>query len=102
MNFKKYTVVAILESKPGKENELSDALKNVAKLSRLEKGNIDFRLHKDNNNQCKFILYENWYDNNAHELQLEKPYIIELANKLQTLLNVSPALYYAEEIELCD
>ena len=98
MSNEPYTVVAILEARKGREGELRQALISVAELSRSEKTNIQFRLHQDVNNCCKFILYENWVSREAHEQQFKKPYIIDLANKLESLLKQKPAHYCANEI----
>ncbi len=98
MNNKPHTVVVILEAKPGKEAELQLILENVVEPSRSEKTNIEYRLHKNIDNAQQFILYENWTSKEEHMQQFEKPYIKDLAGKLEGLLAKPYEAYFGEEI----
>jgi quinol monooxygenase YgiN len=96
---KKHTVVCILEANPNQENELKEALQKVASASRNEDTCIEYRLHQDKNHPTKFVLYENWTNQEDHQKQFQKPYILELGQKLEGLL-ASPVLaFFAEEIQ---
>lgn len=91
-----YTVICIVEAKPGKETELKKLLTDVIEPSRKEKTCLDYRLHQDLNNAAQFVLYETWESKSAHEEQFKKPYIIELGSKLGDLL-AKPYIFIAAE-----
>ena len=94
-----YTVIAVLEAKPGKENVLEEELKSVADCSREEPTNLGFRVHKGFENPQQFILYETWASKQDHEKQFDKPYIKALAEKLDDLMEGPYQGYFAEEIQ---
>lgn len=81
-----YTVLAILEAKPGKETILKNHLINIAKLSRAETTCLEYRLHQDHANPAQFILYETWKSQAEHQQQFSKSYIIEFVAQLGDLL----------------
>jgi len=95
----KHTVMIVLEAKPEKNIELKQALIDVIKPSRTEKGCLEYRLHQDVNNINQFILYENWESKEAHQEQFQKPYIINLANQMDGLLAKPYQVFFAHEIE---
>jgi quinol monooxygenase YgiN len=96
---KPHTVVAILEAKPEKGQELESALKAIVTPSRAEKANLEYRLHKSKDNPLQFFLYENWVDGEKHQEQFSKPYITDLVSKLDDLLAKPFQAIFAEEIE---
>lgn len=93
-----YTVMAIVKAKKGKELELENELKKVVEPSRNEKTCLEYKLHKDLNNPEKFILYENWTSKEDHQLQFQKPYIIELLKVFNDLIAEAPQFFFAQEI----
>lgn len=95
---KKHTVVVILEAKEDKAAELKAALEAVVEPSRAESTNIEYRLHQAQDNPAQFVLYENWVSKEKHQEQFEKPYIVELGAKLESLLAKPFQLVFAEEI----
>jgi quinol monooxygenase YgiN len=54
------TVVAHFEAKPGKEQELREALLALVEPTRKEEGCVQYDLHVDTENPGKFVFYENW------------------------------------------
>lgn len=94
----KHTVIVILEAKPGKEAEIKQALQNVIEPSRAEKACLEYRLHQDKNNPAQFILFENWQSKEDHLEQFNKPYIQELAIKIENLLAKPYQAFFAEEL----
>ncbi|QLH43403.1 MAG: antibiotic biosynthesis monooxygenase [Coxiellaceae bacterium] len=95
----KYTVVVILEAKPGKEPALKQALSNVIKPSRSETTCIEYRLHQDHNNPAQFVLFENWKNKEAHQAQFDKPYIQALAQQIDGLLAKPYQAFCMQELE---
>ncbi len=99
---KPYTVIAILEAKPGKESELKQELMKVIEPSRAERTCLEYRMHQDINNPAKFFFYENWHNKDAHQQQFQKSYITALVEKLDGLLAKPYEAIFAEEIQLAD
>lgn len=95
----KHTVVMFLQSQPGKEKNLLNALSEAAKLSLKEEACLEFRIHENIEHQNFFIVYETWASKEAHKAQFEKPYIKNLADQLSDILAQPFAAYYAREIE---
>lgn len=93
-----YTVVAIVEAKPGKEDILKQALMSVVEPSRAEKTCINYHLHQDLDNPAQFFLYENWISKEAHQEQFSKRYIIELIDQLNGLLAKPYQAIFAKEL----
>lgn len=94
----KHTVIAILEAKPGKENELESALASVISPSRAEETNLEYRVHKSVENPAQYVLYENWISKEEHQKQFSKPYILELGARIEPLLEKPYQIIFAEEI----
>ena len=95
---KPHTVLVVLEALPGKESQLKDALMSVKKRSLKEPASMEYRVHQDLNNPTKFFLYENWASKEAHTLQFEKPYIIEFAKEVSSLLAKPYDVIFAEQL----
>lgn len=97
---KTHIVIAILEAKPNKIEELKNALIHVIKLSRMEKTCLEFYLSQDNDNPTLFFLYENWDSKEGHQKQFSKPYIIEFMNIAGDLLVKPHQSYMTHDIEI--
>lgn len=95
---KPYTVLVIVEAKPGKEDELKEELIKVIAPSRAEDSCLEYRLHQDLKNPAKFVFYENWASQTAHQQQFQKPYISTLAEKIANLLAEPYQVIFAEEL----
>ncbi|QLH42503.1 MAG: antibiotic biosynthesis monooxygenase [Coxiellaceae bacterium] len=75
MQHKKYTVLAILEAKPGKEQALKTLLMSLVRPSSEEPGCVNYDLHSCLDNPAKFMFYENWVDRAAHEQHRQTPHM---------------------------
>lgn len=95
---KPHTVIVVLDAKQGKEKELESALQAVVQPSRSENACLEYRLHKSKDNASQFILYEIWENQEKHQEQFTKPYIKELADKLEHLIAGSYQAFSAEQI----
>ncbi len=98
MKPKSYTVIVILKSKTGSEHELKTALQSVVEPSRSEPTCLEYRLHHDQNDRSKFVLYEHWESKEAHQRQFEKPYILAFIEKTKDLFAEPYEAIFAEEI----
>lgn len=67
------TVVAIAQSKPGKEKDLEEALLELVAISRQEIGCINYDLHRHLDNPGKFVFYENWVNRDALDKHRTEP-----------------------------
>ena len=83
-----FSVVAILDGKPGKEKELEEALRSLVPLTRKEDGCIDYHLHQSLGTPTRFLFYENWKSKEVWLQHLEMPYIKEFFAKAEDLLAV--------------
>ncbi len=93
-----HTVMVLLEAKPGKEAEMKELLMGVVEPSRAEETCLGYHLHQDINNGSQFMLYETWTSQQDHAKQFEKPYIIELGQKLETILAKPYQVVFAKEL----
>ncbi len=63
------TVFAEMYAKPGRENDLRQALMGLIERTRTEPGYVQYDLHEDNDDPGHFLFYENWTSQeklNAH------------------------------------
>lgn len=83
---KPYVVIVLLEAKPGKEEELKEALMEVVEPHRSQKACLEYRLHQDTKNPAKFGIYARWENEEEHDKEFQKPYVQSLLKKLDVLL----------------
>jgi quinol monooxygenase YgiN len=79
---------AHLESGPGREQELENALYGLVEPSREEKGCIAYELHRDPEHPGRFMFYEVFADRAAHENHLNSPHF----QKFKVLQEKEPGL----------
>ncbi len=79
---KGYTIIAFLEAKPKKIDELKQALLASVEPSRKESSCVEYRLHQDLDNPALFVFYEIWRCKEALAGQLEKHAFKSLSTKL--------------------
>ena len=58
--FELLTVVAEMQAKPGKEDELRKAVLALVEPTRKEEGCVQYDLHVGTSDPGRFIFYENW------------------------------------------
>lgn len=68
MSDKQFTLVVILEAKPGKETALKEILTSLIAPTRKEEGCIEYRLNIAQDSTNKFMFYETWASAEAHAL----------------------------------
>ena len=71
---------------PGKADELEKALSMLATLTRLEAGNICYRIHKVNGKVGEFMIYEQWKDASALDHHMRQQYLIDFLADREHLL----------------
>jgi quinol monooxygenase YgiN len=92
VNGTQLSLVAILRAKPGLGDELGRRLSTLVEPARAEPGNINYDLHRSNDDPDVWILYENWKapsDLAAHfELPYMKAFIEELPEVLEGAMDM--------------
>ncbi|MFT3739574.1 MAG: putative quinol monooxygenase [Breznakibacter sp.] len=79
-NTKKLKIVATIIAKPEFKEDIVKVLHTVTDATRKEEGNISYVLHRDTDNDLKFIILEEWksqetidfHNKTAHFLTLKK------------------------------
>ena len=95
---KTVTVVATFESRPGKENELRNALIGLVAPTRQENGCINYDLHASSENPRRFLFHENWTTKMALEAHLQTPHIQALLPRVDELCSAPPEIVIWDRI----
>ncbi|WNJ82198.1 putative quinol monooxygenase (plasmid) [Cedecea neteri] len=69
------TLIAFIRSKPGQSEELGRRLMALVAPSRAEAGNLNYDLHRSNEDADVWVLYENWLDAADLTAHFEQPYM---------------------------
>jgi quinol monooxygenase YgiN len=80
------TLVAFLTAKPGKGDELGSRLLTLVDRARAEGGNINYDLHRSNQNSDEWMLYENWKASGDLDSHFKLPYMKDFVSKLDEVL----------------
>ncbi|KWU53371.1 putative quinol monooxygenase [Priestia megaterium] len=88
---------AILQAKPGKEEELRSELVKVIKPSREEKGCIQYTLHQDTDKAGTFVFYEKWKSQEDVEAHIETPHYQQYRQQTELLIE-SRAVHRLQEV----
>jgi quinol monooxygenase YgiN len=93
------TVLAQFVAKPGRENDVCDALLHLVEPSRAEPGNVSYDLHRLKNNPAAFYLLANWADQPALDQHMASPHVRTLLNEGAVPDLVAPPLVsYAQPL----
>ena len=71
----KLAVVARIRAKPGKEEEVKQALLGLVSPTRGEAGCINYDLHQSHEDPALFLFYENWTSKAALDAHAHSPHI---------------------------
>jgi quinol monooxygenase YgiN len=80
------TLIAILQGKPDKRDELLATLRAFVKPTREEPGCIDYHLHVSDDDPNQFIFYENWRSRPDLDVHLKTPLLTAFFNRRMDLL----------------
>ena len=81
------TVIAHMRAKPGKEQDLRDALEALIEPTRQEEGYVNYDLHQGIEDSCLFYLYENWESVDTHETHMHTPHLDDFGSRVGELLD---------------
>jgi quinol monooxygenase YgiN len=82
-------VIARMHAKPGKEQELREALEALVEPTSREKGYVNYDLHQGIEDPGWFFFYENWESADDLDAHLNAPRLVEFAGRLDELLDES-------------
>jgi quinol monooxygenase YgiN len=63
-------IIATVFGKPATAGRLEEALKELGRETKKEKGNVCFHMHRKADDPSTFIFYENYADENAFQSHL--------------------------------
>lgn len=69
-----FNFIAHLRAKPGSEQALEDALMSCVAPTRAEEGNVNYDLHRGQNDPASFTIYEGWKSREALEAHFQTPH----------------------------
>jgi quinol monooxygenase YgiN len=81
------TVIAYMKAKPGKEDELRQALTALIEPTRAESGYVNYDLHESVEQPGLFFFYENWESPEHLDAHLETPHLVDFAGRTGDLLD---------------
>jgi len=98
MNTAKITVVATFQARPGKENELRNALAGLVGPTRQEAGCLNYDLHIRPEEPGKFLFHENWTSKAHLDAHLQSAHIKALLPRVDELCVAPPEIKIWEQI----
>jgi quinol monooxygenase YgiN len=91
-------VVARMKAKPGKEQEMEEALRWIIPQVESEEGTLQYVLHRAKKEAGTFLFYEMYRDKAALNIHSSTPYFAELFGKIGPLLDGDPTIDIYENI----
>ena len=85
----KVTVIAHMRAKPGREQEVREALLGLCGPTRAEKGCINYDLHQSPDDPTLFLFHENWASKSDLDAHSQSPHL-QAWRKRATELLVEP------------
>lgn len=83
---KQVTVVVRIKAKTGMEVRVRQALLNLLKPTRAERGCINFDMHQAPNDPSLFLFHENWVSEEDLKRHFETPHIKRVIEEAKALL----------------
>lgn len=81
------TVIASMRARPGKEQDLRDALEALVPPTTQEAGYVNYDLHQGVEDPAVFFFYENWESGEALDAHLAAPHLQQILTRLDELLD---------------
>ena len=79
------TLIAILQGKPEKRDELLATLRAFVKPTRAEVGCVEYHLHVSDEDPNQFIFYENWRSKHDLDIHLKTPLLAAFGGRTDLL-----------------
>ena len=81
------TVIAHMRAKPGKEDELREALRSLIEPTQAEEGYVNYDLHESIEEPGLFYFYENWESPGHLDAHLNTPHLVAFAGRIDDPLD---------------
>ena len=91
-------VVAKLKAKSGEEAKMEELLGGMVAKVRREEGTLTYTLHRSQKEPSLFMLYEKYANAAAFKAHSSTPYIKELFETLQPMLDGAPEIEMYDEL----
>ena len=86
------TVVAEMQAKPGKEEDLRRAVLDLMEPTRREDGCVQYDLHVHTDNPGRFVFYENWTSRDHLDRHGASAHIKAFREKIADLVSEPPSV----------
>lgn len=81
-----FNFIAHFRAKPGSEQALEDALMACVAPTRAEAGNVNYDLHRGQDDPAVFVIYEGWKSQDALEFHFQTPHFKALMAAAEELV----------------
>lgn len=95
-----FLLLVELNAKPSAAAEVVSVLSGLANVAREEPGNVIYAVHRQQDSQNAFVLYELYEDRAAWESHLAMGVVQRALQKLETLLAAAPRIVRCDTIAL--
>lgn len=85
-------VVAVMNAKTGKEDEMEKALRDIMPKVESEEGTLAYVMHRMKKKPQKFLMYEKYRDKEALSYHSSTPYFAELFGKIAPIMDGDPVI----------
>jgi quinol monooxygenase YgiN len=85
-------VIASAKAQPGKEKELENALRAVAKPTRAQPGCVSFSLYRSADNPAVIVGFERWASSADHQRHLQGAHVHTLMSAMANVLAEPPQI----------
>ncbi|GIX50286.1 MAG: antibiotic biosynthesis monooxygenase [Limisphaera sp.] len=92
-------VIASIQARPGRENDLEQALRDLVAPTRHEPGCIRYDLHRSQDRPGRFLFYEVWTDRAHLEEHLRRPHLQAFLARVPELVEGEPELTFWEQVD---
>ncbi len=86
------TVVAEMQAKPGKEDDLRRAVLSLIEPTRKEDGCVQYDLHVHTSDPAHFMFYENWTSQAHLDCHAASQHVQEFRNAIADLVAAPPRI----------
>ena len=93
-----YTILIIFKAKPGQEKSFKEFLTSIVKIASQSPGCISHDLHQSVKDSSKFMFYEHWVNQEAHEAHIARPEVQEWRSKLNDFLEIPYEVSFWEKM----
>jgi quinol monooxygenase YgiN len=95
---KMIVLTAVIQAKPGKEQELKNLLMSLFPKVSQEVGVIEYKLHSAQSVPGKFFFYEKYRDRQTLDQHSNTPYLQDVFSKMDGLISEKPQVELYEEL----